>query len=135
MSDLYTFDKSTVVSRLHRWGQWKMNSCNAGGYPSKSAFMRDAPIDPNSNRFFFNEIDSECIETNRAIDNLPHVPMIVIRVEYLSNHRKVSDKAIACGITKDYYYKCLKNAHELVAKELNLYLHGSGSFGINVLCG
>lgn len=132
MSDLYSFDKSTVVSRLHRWARWKMASGNAGGYPSKSAFMRYVPSDPNN---FLNEIDSECIETDKAVAALTPIPRIIIWAEYQSNHSKVSEKSMACGVTKDYYYKCLKAAHENVARNFNLHLRGSDTFDINMLLG
>ena len=132
MSDLYSFDKSTVVSRLHRWARWKMASGNAGGFPSKSAFMRFVPSDPNR---FLSEIDSECVETDKAVAALTPVARIIVWAEYQSNYQKVSEKAMACGVSSNFYYSCLRAAHENVARNLNLRLHCPDTFDINVLVG
>lgn len=131
MDSLYTFNKDTVVSRLNRWGRWKMESGVALGFPSMAAFMRlgggGSPGD------HYDEFDSECIETNRAVDLLPAIPMFVIRIEYVIAYKDTAVKAQACGISKRAYYNYLQSAHEMVASLLNKDLRIVHESDINVL--
>lgn len=131
MDSLYTFDKGTVVSRLNRWGRWKMASGVALGYPSSSLFMRLGG--GNDQGSHYGEFDSECIETNRAVDLLPAIPMVVVRIEYVIGYKDTAVKAHACGISKRAYYNYLQSAHEMVANILNKDLHIVHESSINVL--
>ena len=131
MDSLYTFDKGTVVSRLNRWGRWKMASGVALGYPSRSCFMRLGG--DNSPGDHYDEFDSECIETNRAVDLLPAIPMVVIRIEYVIGYKDTAVKAHACGVSKRAYYNYLQSAHEMVANILNKELRIVHDSSINVL--
>ena len=130
--DLESFDKSTVTSRLVRWGQWKMNSGVALGYPSESAFMRLTPKDKNQ-EWMGLAVDSECVQTNHAVEHLSLFPQIVIRVEYLSGYRETAVKAHVCGISKRRYHEYLQIAHVQVANNLNLLLISPHETGINLL--
>lgn len=116
-SSLETFDKSTVTSRLIRWGAWKMRSGVALGYPSMVTFMRFGGGSSG-----YDDVDSECIETNGAVEKMSLFPQVAIRVEYISGYKEIAVKAHVCGVSKRRYYEYLQMAHELVANNLNLRL-------------
>lgn len=131
MDSLNTFDKGTVVSRLNRWGRWKMASGVALGYPSRSCFMRlDGGRDPHDR---FDEIDHECIQTNSAVDGLPLFHQTVLYIEYALAYRESSVKAHKCGVSKRRYYEYLELAHEYVSKNLNLSLISPHKDDINLI--
>lgn len=118
---LCELDRSVVRSRLIRWGEWKMRSGVSLGFGSMSSFMKlggrtDQHYDP------FGEVDSECMLTNKSVEMLPHVPALVVRVEYVSGYRDSAVKAHSCGISKRAYYNYLDTAHDLVAKHINYLL-------------
>ncbi|WP_145956215.1 hypothetical protein [Nitrosomonas ureae] len=129
--NLYTFDKGTVSSRLIKWGQWKMRSGVALGYPSAAAFVGLNPSSPSE--WCGQAIDSECVQTNQAVEALPYVLLIVVRVEYISGYKDSAVKAHACGISKRSYYNYLDHAREIVANNLNLNLHMVHKNDINLL--
>lgn len=131
MDSLYTFDKGTVVTRLNRWGRWKMASGVALGFSSMAAFMRLGGGSNQSDRF--GEIDYECIQTNIAVELLPLFHQDVIRVEYLLAYSESSVKANRCGVKKRTYYEYLEKAHDYVAKNLNLSLNSPHKDDINLL--
>lgn len=133
-TDLYTHDASTVSCRLNAWALWKMDSGLALGYPSKSAFTI-LRVDCQRIEDHNISVDPECLETNAAVDNLPYVHNVVIRVEYLSGYKDIAVKAYKCGISKRTYYNYLDHAKQLVANNLNLVLHNVHECDINVLCG
>lgn len=132
MSRLFEHDKSTVVSRLIRWGRWKMASGVSLGYPSQSAFMRlGGGQDNNCDRF--GDIDHECIETDAAVEALPLVHQVIIRVEYVLAYKDTAVKAHQCGVCKRSYHNYLIAAHEQVANKLNKSLRVVHEFDINPL--
>lgn len=131
-SSIYDFDKSTVTSRLVRWGAWKMNSGVALGYPSMSTFMRLTPSVSMSH--IQDEVGSECAQTDRAVMSLSDIHKLVIRNEYvLHTDKRVTERAAITGLSKRTYYDYLDCAHAYVARELNLLLISSHTSGINVL--
>ena len=127
-SNLFMCDKTTVGSRLVNWAHWKMASGVALGYPSMVSFMR-----LGGGHSAYDDVDSECIETNNAVEKLPYIPLIVIRVEYLSGYKETAVKAHACGISKRSYYNYLETAREMVANNLNLSLHIMHKHGTNMI--
>ena len=127
-SDLESFDKTTVSSRLIRWGAWKMRSGVALGYPSMVSFMR-----LGGGHSAYDDVDSECIETDGAVEKLTLFPQITIRVEYVSGYKETAVKAHACGISKRRYYEYLQLAHEQVANNLNLMLISPHKHDTNML--
>lgn len=133
MDRLYDFDKSTVVSRLNRWGKWKMQSGVANGYPSRSAFMREAGGNDMTQRWDRLALDSECVQTDKAVECLPWIHFGVIRVEYVLAYKETAAKAYYCGVKKRRYYEFLAEAHEKVANELNLNLQSAHKNDINML--
>lgn len=131
MNKLFEFDKSTVVSRLNRWGRWKMASGVSLGYPSQSAFMRLGGGTNPADRF--GDIDHECIETDAAVESLPLVHQLIVRVEYVLAYKDTAVKAHQCGVCKRSYHNYLIAAHEQVANKLNERLHVVHEFDINPL--
>lgn len=132
-SKLETFDKSIVTSRLHRWGAWKMRSGVALGYQSMSSFMRLSGRSTTLENIV-DEIDSECVQTDTAVNVLPYFHWVVIRAEYvLHAGKKGNEKAVICGVSKRAYYNYLDAAHSHVARNLNLLLISVHSSDINVL--
>lgn len=131
MSNIYSFDRSTVVSRLVRWGKWKIGSGVALGYPNMSAFMRLTPNDTIQN--IADEIGAECAQTNKAVEMLPLLHKLIIRVEYELAYKDIAVKAHSCGISKRQYYNFLTDAHDRVANNLNLCLQIVHENDINLL--
>lgn len=129
--DLYKFDKTTVSSRLIRWGSWKMRSGVALGYPSMAAFVGLSGGNPPD--WCGQAIDSECVQTDAAVEQLTLFPQIVVRVEYVSGYKETAVKAHVCGISKRRYYEYLQLAHEQVANNLNLLLIRPHESDINQL--
>lgn len=133
MDSLYTFDKGTVVSRLNRWGRWKMASGVANGFPSQSAFMRLGGVPPGD-AWEGTALDSECVQTNKAVSDLPgDVHKLVLRIEYVDSYKDSSVKAYRFGCSKRQYYNFLETAHKLVANNLNLNLQSVHRNDINML--
>ncbi|MXS81561.1 hypothetical protein [Nitrosomonas oligotropha] len=128
---IYDLDAGSVDSRLRRWGAWKMQSGVALGFPSQSAFMRLVPAGDNHDRF--GEIDHECIETNDAVELLPLIPQVVIRVEYVLAYSSVAVKAHQCGVCKRSYHNYLADAKKMFANILNKNLRVVHDYSINPL--
>lgn len=131
MSGMYEFDKGTVVSRLNRWGRWKMASGVALGFSSMSAFMRLGGGTNPGDRF--GDIDVECVETNEAVCVIPLFHQTVLYVEYALSYRESSAKAHKCGISTRRYREYLDLAHDHVAKKLNSRLISPPESDINPL--
>ncbi|MBY0498306.1 MAG: hypothetical protein K2P74_01655 [Nitrosomonas sp.] len=130
---LYELDKSTVVSRLHRWGAWKMRSGVALGYPAMSAFMNLSGR-ATTLEHIADEIDSECRQTNDAFEKLYFFPRSAIYVEYVIGVGKSRDeKACLCGCQRTAYYKYLESGHIEFSRILNLMLHSADKTDINLL--
>lgn len=132
-SKLYEFDKTTVTSRLHRWGAWVMDSGVALGMPAMSAFMRMTP--GSTVGAIQDEIDSECRQTNHAFNN---VKVVFYRgalwVEYVIGVGKSrNDRISMCGCGKTKYYDYLDRGHIEIANNLNLMLRIPDKTDINVL--
>lgn len=131
--DLYCLDKSSVTSRLVRWGTWKMRSGVANGYPKQSAFVRLGGISESATDWRGYEIDSECMATNKAVEMSPLFHQDVLRVEYIYAFRDTVVKANACGVGKRQYYNFLSSAHEIVANNLNIILRNVHENDTNML--
>lgn len=120
--EFFLLDKDCVASRLHRWGQWKMQSGNANGYPKQSAFVKLSGRSDSATDWRGYEIDSECSATDKAVLMSPLFQQDVLRVEYIYAYRDTAVKASACGVGKRQYYNFLSSAHEMVANNLNIIL-------------
>lgn len=132
-ANIFELDKSTVTSRLARWGSWKMNSGVALGYPAMSAFMNLSGRS-SSLEYIADEIDSECRQTNDAFERLYFFPRSAIYVEYaIGVGKNREDKARLCGCQRTSYYKYLESGHVEIARILNLMLHSADRNDINLL--
>lgn len=131
--DLYSFDKTTVVSRLNRWGEWKNGSGAGNGYPSHSAFVRLSGESHSVSDWIGNAVDSECIETDRAVNECPLLHREIIKVEYYLAYKEIAVKAHLCGLTKREYYNFLSKSHQSVADNLNKNLHNSHKSDTNMV--
>ena len=72
--------EATVVNRLLKWSKWKMQTGVSLGYPSQVTFIRLAP---QTTHFRDPGIDADCLLTDRAVNFLPEVYKLVIRLEYI----------------------------------------------------
>ena len=133
-AEMYLFDKSTIGSRLNEWARWKLSSGVALGYPTRSAFTQ-TKVDNQNTKESYVGMDKECSAMNDAVDRLPHLHNIIIRVEYLSGYKDLAVKAYNVGVSKRAYYNYLDHAKQLIANSLNISLHNVHTSGINVLCG
>lgn len=133
-SDMYLLDKTTIGSRLNEWARWKLASGVALGYPSRSAFTQ-TKVDNQRTKESYASVDHECSAMNDAVDSLPHLHHIIIRVEYLSGYKDTAVKAYNVGVSKRAYYNYLDEAKKLIANSLNISLHNVHTCDINVLCG
>ena len=103
-------EEAIVVSRLIRWAKWKLGSGKHLGYKSQVSYVRLA----SSGYTAHDDIDSECIEINDAVEQLPELHKAVIRVEYLSDCRKDDEKAVRIGVCKRSFFSYRSAAHQLI---------------------
>lgn len=88
-------EEAIVVSRLIRWAKWKLGSGKHLGFKPQISFVLLA-----GGYTARDDIDSECIETDDAVKQLPEFHRAVIRIEYLSECRNDSERAARIGISK-----------------------------------
>jgi hypothetical protein len=72
--------EAIVINRLIKWANWKMNSGVALGYKSQVSFVR---LSGGQKVEYDNGYDADCLITDRAVNLLPEVYKLVIRLEYL----------------------------------------------------
>ncbi|ABI59721.1 hypothetical protein Neut_1475 [Nitrosomonas eutropha C91] len=80
------------------------------------------------------DIDRECIETNDAIEQLPELYKLVVRVEYLSECRNDGERAVRIGVCKrsfiSYRSTAYKYIGEFLMKSQRNRLHMVHDFGM-----
>lgn len=111
-------DEAVVVNRLLRWARWKLKSDVSLGYKSKASFMSLLP----QTGLHDESIDSECIETNNVVEQLPELHKALIRIEYLSTCLDEKFKAHAFGCCIRSWRQWKHDAHQKIANHLNLRL-------------
>lgn len=116
--------EAVVMNRLCKWARWKFDSGVNLGFKNKVAFMRLTP----SSGFSHNEaIDSSCIATNDAFENLPSLHQALIRHEYLTmTNQRQDEKAELFGMSTRTYRSWLKDSHLKLAQLLNIRLDTPG---------
>ncbi|SEN43728.1 hypothetical protein [Nitrosomonas marina] len=113
-------DENCVESRLTRWARIKMQTGVKLGFPERSAFMNMTPagsdpvIDPG--------VDLEFQQTDLAYNQLPEIPKLVIRKEFLSTCKNEASKAYQLGIAIRTFRQYKHNAYKLMANLLNAHL-------------
>lgn len=112
-------DQGIVINRLCRWARWKMESGVELGYKRKVNYMHligSTSTPPDCG------YDLECQQTNQAVEQLPVVPMEVIRMEYLSTAGNEVAKAYRMGISVRTYRNYKNNAYSLLSNILSVGL-------------
>lgn len=107
-------EEAIVVSRLIRWAKWKLGSGKHLGYKSQVSYVRLA----SGGYTAHDDIDSECIETNSAVEQLSELHKAVIRVEYLSTARTGDEKAAVLGVSKRSYITYRSAAYQRIGDYL-----------------
>lgn len=110
--------EAIVINRLTRWAKWKMESGVQLGFKSHVNFLRLA----GGSDWRDESIDSECIETNQAVEQLPELHKALIRVEYLSTMRDELHKVHVMGCCVRSFRQWKHDAHTKIANHLNLRL-------------
>lgn len=119
MSGGNAMDEAVVVNRLLRWAKWKMRSGVALGFKPAVNFYRLAG---GLSQDYNQVIDSECIETNNAVDQLPAMLRELIRIEYLGIGMDERSKAECFGCCVRSFRRWKVEAHEKLLKILKLDL-------------
>jgi hypothetical protein len=111
-------EEAIAVGRLMRWARWKMDSGVQLGFKSHVNFLKLA-----GGRDWRDEsIDSECVQTNEAVEQLPELHKALIRVEYLSTCLDEQFKAHAFGCCIRSWRQWKKDAHAKIVNYLNIRL-------------
>lgn len=114
-------EKGTVINRLIGWAKWKLVSGNALGFPKASSFTH-LVVDGSRQNLSVAEIDSWCIETDKAVCELECNDKdlyFLIRVEYLSNVRELKMKLeLTRTGSKSTYYRRLDDAYKQISNSL-----------------
>ncbi|SFN23178.1 hypothetical protein [Nitrosomonas communis] len=84
-------DEAIVVNKLLRWAEWKMGSGVQLGYKSHVNFLKLA----GGSGWHDESIDSECLLTDEAVEQLPIMHKELIRLEYLGTLKDEQFKARA----------------------------------------
>ncbi|SHM05578.1 hypothetical protein SAMN05216428_11293 [Nitrosospira sp. Nsp11] len=92
--------EALVVNRLIKWARWKLDTGVALGYPSQSSFTRLVPPPPY---FHDPRIDADCLLTDRAVNLLPEVYKLVIRLEYIDAIPSEMQRAHCYGKSRRTY--------------------------------
>ena len=103
--------EALVVNRLLKWSKWKLQTGVALGYPSQVSFMRLVP--PGTN-FADPRIEADCILTDRAVNLLPEVFKLVIRLEYIDAIPSMEQKAHCYGKSRRVYGEDRATAYRLL---------------------
>lgn len=112
-------DEAVVVNRLLRWAKWKMRSGVALGFKPSVNFYRLAG---GASQDYNQVIDSECIETENAVNQLPVMLRELIRIEYLGIGSDESLKSECFGCCVRSFRKWKRVAHKKLVKILKIDL-------------
>lgn len=126
-------DEAVVVNLLMRWAEWKMGSGVQLGYKSHVNFVKLAG---GCGLWRDESIDSECIRTNDAVEQLPIMHKELIRLEYLGTLKDEQLKARAFFDGSIRSWRQWKHdAHNKIANYLKIRLtmlpiseHNSSNF-------
>lgn len=114
-----SMSEAVIVNRLVRWANWKMRSGVALGFKPAVNFYRLAG---GLNQDYNQVIDSECIETDNAVNELPVMLRELIRIEYLGIGSDEQLKAECFGCCVRSFRKWRRVAHERLVKILKIDL-------------
>ena len=114
-----SMSEAVIVNRLVRWANWKTRSGVALGFKPAVNFYRLAG---GLNQDYNQVIDSECIETDNAVNELPVMLRELIRIEYLGIGSDEQLKAECFGCCVRSFRKWRRVAHERLVKILKIDL-------------
>lgn len=105
--------EAIVVNRLLKWARWKLQTGVALGYPSRVSFLRLTPpaFDERDPR-----LDADCLMTDRAVNLLPEVYKLVIRLEYIDAIPSLMQKAHCYGKSQRTFLLDRKTAYEMIGR-------------------
>lgn len=112
-------DNSTVINRLVGWSKWKLCTGVNQGFPRSSSFIHMVVDNSRSFKSDYNDADLWAMETDAAVKELPEDYNLLIRVEYISNIRVITEKLeLLGGISKSTYYRRLNQAYEIISRSI-----------------
>lgn len=124
-------EEALIVSMLVRWAKWKLGSGRHLGFKKQVSFVRLAGEEARCQDL---GVDRECIEINDAVEQLPELYKIVIRIEYLSECRNDAERAIMLGVCKRSFISYRSNAYRYIGEYLDASkkncLHMVHNFGM-----
>lgn len=122
--------EALVVNRLLKWAKWKLQTGVALGYPSQTNFMRLAPA---TSTFHDPRLDADCLLTDRAVNLLPEVYKLVIRLEYIDAIPSLMQKAHCYGKSQRTYLLDRKTAYEMLGRLIDELLNRNEESANNLL--
>ncbi|WP_396957028.1 hypothetical protein [Nitrosomonas sp.] len=116
-------EEAIVISRLCRWAKWKLGSGKHLGFKPQVNFIRlagEEAICVNC------DDDRECAETNDAVEHLPELHKLLIRIEYLSTARTDKERAFVLGISRQSYVSYRSITYNIIG----MFFEKNGSQGV-----
>ncbi len=108
--------ESLVINRLLKWARWKLNTGLTLGYPSQVNFVRLAP---GTTHFPDAGIELDCNLTDKAINLLPEIYKIIIRLEYIDTFNNEEQRAHCYGKSRRTYRSDRATAYQLLGNLLD----------------
>lgn len=114
--------EAIVINRLIKWSKWKMGSGVSLGYKRQVNFVRLSGGRDQS-LGYDDGYDADCHLTDKAVDLLPEVYKLVIRVEYIDKLRDENAKAHRYGKSRRTYREDRDRAYLLLGNLLDALLN------------
>lgn len=105
--------EAMVVNRLLKWQRWKFKTGVALGYPSQVTYYREPHIKSDTH-FHDPRLDSDCLLTDNAVNLLPEVYKLLIRMEYIDPPTDERTRAHRYGKSRRTYVEDRSRAYLLI---------------------
>lgn len=113
--------EALVINRLLKWARWKMDSGVALGYKKQVSFLRlSGGRDPSLAHDAL--LDSDCQLTDHAVNLLPEVYKLVIRMEYIDVIPNENHRAHRYGKSRRTYRDDRATAYRLLGNLIDTFL-------------
>lgn len=112
--------EAIVVNRLIRWANWKMSSGVVLGFKRQVNFARLSGGDQSV--AYDHGYDADCLLTDRAVNLLPEVYKLVIRLEYIDAIPSESQKVHCYGKSRRTYREDRSEAYRLMGNLIDTLL-------------
>ncbi len=109
--------EALVVNRLLKWQRWKFKTGVALGYPAQVNFMRLAPSTTSFQDY--PRLNTDCLLTDKAVNFLPEIYKLVIRLEYIDLPSDERSKAHRYGKSRRTYVEDRTRAYLLIGNLLD----------------